>query len=521
MSNWTGYPAERTFGLSSQALAQVELERRRRRNPNAGLHLWTPHPQNRPQQIAFESNADIIGYGGQAGGGKTDLLLGEAVTRHKKSVIFRREASQLRDIIERSREIIRDNGNLNESLHIWRNLPGGRSLEFGGIKEPGDINKWRGRPHDLKGFDEATEFPEQMVRMMMGWARSTDPSQICQTILTFNPPTSAEGRWVIPFFGPWLDRQHPNPAQPGELRWYARLNDTDVERPNGEPFEHITASGVVETIKPLSRTFIPASVRDNPYLANTEYVTMLQSLPEPLRSQLLYGDFEAGIQDDEWQVIPTEWVRLAQKRWQERAAPTTRMTSMGVDVARGGKDKTVFAPRFGSWFAPLKTWAGAETKDGPSVALLVQKEMVEHGDAQTVANIDVIGIGSSVYDHAAMVLTLNVVAVNWANHSDATDKTGHFGFVNLRAEHTWKFREALDPEHGDNLALPPDAELLADLTAPRYEVRANGIKVESKEDIKERIGRSPDRGDAVVLALPEYAVETATIHNEEYTIYDG
>jgi len=49
--------------------------------------------------------------------------------------------------------------------------------------------------------------------------------------------------------------------------------------------------------------------------------------------------------------------------------------------------------------------------------------------------------------------------------------------------------------------LPPDKELLADLCAPRYRVTAAGIQIEAKEEIKERIGRSPDVGEAVMLAL--------------------
>jgi hypothetical protein len=61
----------------------------------------------------------------------------------------------------------------------------------------------------------------------------------------------------------------------------------------------------------------------------------------------------------------------------------------------------------------------------------------------------------------------------------------------------------LDPGQpgGSPIALPPDdAELVADLTAPTFEVVPNGIKVESKQDVCERLGRSTDKGDAVQLA---------------------
>ena len=76
-------------------------------------------------------------------------------------------------------------------------------------------------------------------------------------------------------------------------------------------------------------------------------------------------------------------------------------------------------------------------------------------------------------------------------------------FTNVRAAMMWHVRSLLDPEGGKpetRLALPPDPELLADLTAPRYELRVSGVAVESKEDIRDRIGRSTDAGDAVGLA---------------------
>jgi hypothetical protein len=59
----------------------------------------------------------------------------------------------------------------------------------------------------------------------------------------------------------------------------------------------------------------------------------------------------------------------------------------------------------------------------------------------------------------------------------------------------------LDPERGQKLALPPDQELLSDLTAPRWTMTMQGIKVEPKEDIVKRLGRSPDCADALVLAI--------------------
>ena len=73
-------------------------------------------------------------------------------------------------------------------------------------------------------------------------------------------------------------------------------------------------------------------------------------------------------------------------------------------------------------------------------------------------------------------------------------------FLNLRAEMLWKLREALDPQHGDGIALPPDKRLAAQLAAPTWRLRGNAIVIESKEDICKRLGTSTDDADAVMLA---------------------
>ena len=67
--------------------------------------------------------------------------------------------------------------------------------------------------------------------------RRRDPDQRCRIILTFNPPMRVDGRWVISYFAPWLDRKHPNPALPGELRWFTTIGDNqDYEVPDNRRF---------------------------------------------------------------------------------------------------------------------------------------------------------------------------------------------------------------------------------------------------------------------------------------------
>ena len=118
--------------------------------------------------------------------------------------------------------------------------------------------------------------------------------------------------------------------------------------------------------------------------------------------------------------------------------------------------------------------------------------------------LDEIGIGSSCYSHLKNnVQGLTVHGFNSANASMKRTRDGKLKFVNKRAEAWWRFREALEPNLGEPIALPPDQELLADLTTPRWKLTGSGIQIESKDDIRKRLGRSPDKGDAVVMAWSE------------------
>lgn len=485
---------------SSEALAILDEVARR---ADLAKRSWRPLPG--PQTLAYSSQADELLYGGAAGGGKTDLLLGVAGKEHWRSVIFRRVFPSLRAIIDRSREIYNVAGmaaskdSYNESLYRWR-FGDGRQVRFGSIQYEKDVTDWQGQPHDLYGFDEICEFSEAQFRFVTGWNRSARPGQRCRVICTGNPPTNAEGEWVIRYWAPWLDENYPNPAKPGELRWVTTINGCDEWVDDNTPFYIKGRDGEQELVTPRSRTFIPAKVQDNPYLVESGYIARLQALPEPLRSKMLYGDWRAGREDDAYQVIPSEWVRIAQQRWKDRerdGIPRGPMTVLGVDVARGGKDKTVLTPRHGNWIGSQICEPGKATPDGPAVAALA----IKHRRDDAPVNIDVIGVGSSPYDSLRAAIGGKAIAMNGALGSEAMDRSGQLAFVNKRAEQWWRVREALDPTSGQDIALPPDPELRADLCAPLWKLTVRGIQIESKDDVKKRIHRSPDKGDSAVYAL--------------------
>lgn len=467
--------------------------------------IWVP--QVGPQTMALESQADILFYGGQAGGGKTDLLLGASLTTQEHSILFRREGVQLVGIIERLTKMLPE-GRRGFSQNsgnggIWR-LPQGRILELGSVKEPEDWMKYQGRPHDAKLFDEICHFTELQFRQLIGWLRTDNPKVRQRVIAAGNPPTNSDGEWVIRFWAPWLDPEHPNPAKPGELRWFVTDEDGhDLEVSNNSP---VRIKG--KLVKPKSRTFIPSSVHDNLFLSTTGYADTLMALPEPLRSMMAEGNFNAGRTDDVWQLIPTAWVEAAMRRWAPREVKGP-MTRMGYDVARGGIDNSVAARRHGSWFDELTAAPGAITHDGPSGAGFIVP-LLRDG---AVVCVDAIGVGTSVYD-SLKALNLSVEPVVGSEGSTGMDKSGRLRFKNRRAEMYWRLREALDPTNPDPIALPPDKELKTELLAHRFKVvqmgqKEAGIQVREKDEIREAIGRSPDRADAVALTFVDHVKHAA------------
>lgn len=485
--------------------------------------LFKPNPGK--QTLAYNCEADIIGYGGQAGGGKSALIRGLAMTAATRALIIRQEKTTTRKFVQDIATALGNRDGYSSQTSSWSFVGPDdrkRTIEFAGLENEGDEEKQQGVDYDHKLYDEVTQMREQQVRYSMGWARRGDEApadQRVRVVMTFNPPTSAEGRWVIKFFAPWLDRKHPNPALDGELRWFTTIGDNpDYELPverkgdrfivvNGRPVYEFNeaACDPKDIITPLSRTFITAALEDNPYLANDgAYLRQLQALPEPLRSMMMRGDFTAGVEDDEWQVIPTAWIEAAMARWQPREAKGP-MDSMGVDAARGGnmgstmgatgKDKMTIARRHGTWFDRILSIKGVDANSGQLAAGLVLRYRTD----QCPIHIDVIGVGTSPYD----VLNENnvqAVPINGSAGSEGRDASNLLEFRNLRAELHWRMREALDPINPDPIALPDDAELLADLAAPTYKITSGGILVESKEELKKRLKRSPDKGDAVLYA---------------------
>ena len=141
---------------------------------------------------------------------------------------------------------------------------------------------------------------------------------------------------------------------------------------------------------------------------------------------------------------------------------------------------------------------GRKTPDGPSVAVLAAGILREGA----IIGIDNIGVGADA-ETALKNASLPFEAMNGSETTTAHTRDGSFAFQTKRSEMWWMMREALDPDYGFDLALPPDQALQADLCTPTYEVRPGNppkIYVESTKDIMKRLLRSPDRGSSAVYA---------------------
>lgn len=485
---------------------------------------WAPQPG--PQTLAYFSDADELLYGGAAGGGKTDLLLGLATTAHQRSVIFRNQSTDLVSLFERMLDI--ETNPRKKDMQVKSMVTSdGRRIETGHLELPGSERSHMGRAKDFIGFDEAALLAELRVNFVSQWLRSTDPKQRKRIVFATNPPIpeirdgmmtdTAVGDWLIRWFAPWLDPTFPNPAEQGELRWCYMIAEGDrlttvwVEKPGaynpvtGEHRPNATSEdidlGKVSIAR--SRTFIRSLVKDNVFLKGTGYAEKLSSQPEPMRSMLLLGDFTIKGEDHPMQVIPTQWVLKAQERWHERSweeIKRLRMLVLAGDIAQGGVDTTVLAPLFDTdFFEELVTMPGSATPTGNEVQSMI---LTTREDRALIVLDGQGGWAGSTRDLLQRDQGIEAEMFISSGSDGSWDPMMIYKYANNRAKMWWEFRLALDPKSGFEICLPPSVRLRAQLCVPHYTVKGKELLVESKDQVIKRLRgtTSTDEADAVLMA---------------------
>jgi hypothetical protein len=152
---------------------------------------WIPNPG--PQTDAYFSEADVLLYGGEPGGGKSQLLLGLAFNKHQRTLVMRRKYGDLDRLVEDALKIHGSRDGFNGSPPPKLRISSTQIIDFGAAHRVGDEQDQMGKGRDLLAVDEATHFAESQIRFLMGWNRTDTPGQRVRTVLATNPPLRPEG----------------------------------------------------------------------------------------------------------------------------------------------------------------------------------------------------------------------------------------------------------------------------------------------------------------------------------------
>lgn len=172
--------------------------------------------------------------------------------------------------------------------------------------------------------------------------------------------------------------------------------------------------------------------------------------------------------------------------------------NLGVDVARYGDDESVIQPRRGQVTREPLVLSKHDTVHVAGATREFALDLRRKGERPLV-KVDVIGIGAGVADILRQDPELEVIDVNVASSPTAQPESGP-GYALLRDQLWFATRDWL--KAGGKM--PSDTRLETELVAPTYSFDPRGrLKVESKDAIRKRLNRSPDRADALALAVYE------------------
>jgi hypothetical protein len=269
-------------------------------------------PNEGPQTEFLAASEREVLFGGAAGGGKSFGLLADPMRYFSNpnfnGLILRRTNDELRELIWKSQELYPrafQGAKWAEKKSQWT-FPSGAKLWLTYLERDQDVLRYQGQAFSYVAFDELTQYPTDFAwNYMRSRLRTTDPTLPIYMRATTNPGGAGHG---------WVKRTFIDPA-PANTKFVAR--DLESGDDMVYPDSHEKAG------QPLFyRRFIPASLKDNPYLMEGgQYEANLLSLPEMQRRQLLEGDwavadgaafseFRSSVHVIEPYDIPTDWRRF-------------------------------------------------------------------------------------------------------------------------------------------------------------------------------------------------------------------
>lgn len=245
--------------------------------------VFKPNPG--PQSTFLAASEREVLYGGSAGGGKSFAMLADPMRYmgHPQfsGLLLRHTTEELRELIWKSQELyprIYPGIKWSERKMQWQ-APSGARLWFSYLDRDEDVLRYQGLSFSWVGFDELTQWSTPFAwNYMRSRLRSTAPDLPTYMRATTNPGGPGHA---------WVKKMFIDPSPAGKAFWATDIDTGDtLSYPKGHSKEG----------QPLfKRRFIPAMLSDNPYLAEGgDYETMLLSLPEHQRKQLLEGNWDVA-----------------------------------------------------------------------------------------------------------------------------------------------------------------------------------------------------------------------------------
>ena len=224
-----------------------------------------------------------------------------------------------------------------------------------------------------------------------------------------------------------------------------------------------------------------------PYLVTPEWVAERKTEwgeNDPLYEVRVLGNFPTT---SEGALIPLAWFERAKA---SLAKPEGTKT-MGVDIARFGGDESIVYVREGECVIGMWKWTGNDLMESTGKIARIIDETVP-----SRTNVDAVGVGAGVYDRL-IELGYDVYAINGSERAYQSDR-----YQNLRTEIMWSLKARFE---NATIRVPDDDRLEHQIVNLRQQsVSSRGqLRMETKEDMKARIGASPDRADALALAFWE------------------
>lgn len=256
-------------------------------------------PQAGPQTMFMSCPADIIIYGGAAGGGKTYALLLEGL-RHKdvkgfSGVIFRHNYTQITasgglwDASQKIYSQVEGAAPFKTPKLHWKFGTDKGRLNFAHLEKENDLISWMGTEICYLGFDELTHFTRRQFLYMLSRNRTTCGVKP-YVRATCNPDAES---WVADFISWWIDQEtgYPIPERSGIVR-YMCVQDDEIHW--GATRKELADKFFIAEDDCKSVTFIASKLEDNKVLMESDpgYMANLKAMTQVDRERLLEGNWK-------------------------------------------------------------------------------------------------------------------------------------------------------------------------------------------------------------------------------------